>query len=121
MQGPRLLGNVGIRAAIVEGTKQQLDKVGLTAEITKEAIRRHVVSDARGDIRKLFDEKGNVRPIVELDDAEALMIGPSAPGELFSSRPLPIRRIVGPEAMKFGWQRLNSEYAKQFAATELGS
>jgi len=29
----------------------------------------------------------------------------------------PIGRIVGPEAMKFeGWQRLNAEYAKQFAA-----
>jgi uncharacterized protein YndB with AHSA1/START domain len=28
----------------------------------------------------------------------------------------PIGRIVGPEAMKFnGWQRLNAEYAKQFA------
>ena len=27
----------------------------------------------------------------------------------------PIRRIVGPEALKFGgWQRLNAEYAKQF-------
>ena len=25
----------------------------------------------------------------------------------------PIGRIVGPEAMKFGWQRLNAEYAKQ--------
>jgi hypothetical protein len=29
----------------------------------------------------------------------------------------PIRRIVGPEAMKFsGWQRLSAEYAKQFNA-----
>jgi len=29
----------------------------------------------------------------------------------------PIGRIVGPEAMKFaGWQRLNAEYARQFAA-----
>jgi uncharacterized protein YndB with AHSA1/START domain len=27
----------------------------------------------------------------------------------------PIGRIVGPEAMKFGWQRLNAEYARQFA------
>src|SRR5258706_9514166 len=27
----------------------------------------------------------------------------------------PIGRIAGPEAMKFGWQRLNAEYAKQFA------
>ncbi|HLV94797.1 MAG TPA: SRPBCC family protein [Candidatus Acidoferrales bacterium] len=26
----------------------------------------------------------------------------------------PIGRIVGPEAMKFGWQRLHVEYAKQF-------
>jgi hypothetical protein len=25
-----------------------------------------------------------------------------------------IGRIVGPEAMKFGWQRLHAEYAKQF-------
>jgi uncharacterized protein YndB with AHSA1/START domain len=31
----------------------------------------------------------------------------------------PIGRIVGPEAMKFsGWQRLNAEYAKQFAEQE---
>ncbi len=29
----------------------------------------------------------------------------------------PIRRMVGPEAMKFeGWQRLSAEYAKQFGA-----
>jgi uncharacterized protein YndB with AHSA1/START domain len=28
----------------------------------------------------------------------------------------PIGRIVGPEAMKFGWQRLTAEYAKQFKA-----
>ena len=26
----------------------------------------------------------------------------------------PIGRIVGGEAIKFGWQRLNAEYAKQF-------
>jgi hypothetical protein len=26
----------------------------------------------------------------------------------------PIGRIAGPQAMKFGWQRLNAEYAKQF-------
>jgi uncharacterized protein YndB with AHSA1/START domain len=28
----------------------------------------------------------------------------------------PIGRIVGGEAMKFGWQRLNAEYAKQFGS-----
>ena len=26
----------------------------------------------------------------------------------------PIGRLVGPETMKFGWQRLNLEYAEQF-------
>ena len=30
----------------------------------------------------------------------------------------PIGRIVGPEAMKFDWQRLNAEYAKQFGIEE---
>jgi hypothetical protein len=29
----------------------------------------------------------------------------------------PIGRIVGGEAMKFGWQRLNAEYAKQSSRT----
>jgi uncharacterized protein YndB with AHSA1/START domain len=33
----------------------------------------------------------------------------------------PIRRIVGPAAMKFsGWQRLNAEYAKQFGIETKG-
>jgi hypothetical protein len=33
----------------------------------------------------------------------------------------PIGRIVGPEAMKFeGWQRLNTEYAKQFGVETPG-
>jgi uncharacterized protein YndB with AHSA1/START domain len=30
----------------------------------------------------------------------------------------PVNRIVGGEAMKFGWQRLNAEYARQFAADQ---
>ena len=33
----------------------------------------------------------------------------------------PIGRIVGGEAMKFGWQRLNAEYAKQFGVEPPGS
>src|SRR6267378_2480892 len=32
----------------------------------------------------------------------------------------PIGRIVGGEAMKFGWQRLNAEYAKQFGVETPG-
>jgi uncharacterized protein YndB with AHSA1/START domain len=33
----------------------------------------------------------------------------------------PIGRIVGPEAMKFGWQRLNADYAKRFGVETSGS
>jgi uncharacterized protein YndB with AHSA1/START domain len=33
----------------------------------------------------------------------------------------PIGRIVGGEAMKFGWQRLNAEYAKQFGIEAHGA
>jgi uncharacterized protein YndB with AHSA1/START domain len=33
----------------------------------------------------------------------------------------PIGRIIGSEAMKFGWQRLNAEYAKQFGIEAPGS
>jgi len=32
----------------------------------------------------------------------------------------PIERIAGSEAMKFGWQRLNAEYAKQFGVETPG-
>ena len=32
----------------------------------------------------------------------------------------PIGRMVGGEAMKFGWQRLNAEYAKQFGVETPG-
>jgi uncharacterized protein YndB with AHSA1/START domain len=32
----------------------------------------------------------------------------------------PIGRKVGPEALKFGWQRLNGEYAKQFGIEPRG-
>ena len=64
-----------IREAIEAGTRKQLAKAGLTAERTKEAIRRGVDAVALGDIRKMFDAKGNVRPITELDEAEAMLIG----------------------------------------------
>ena len=32
---------------------------------------------------------------------------------------VPIGRIAGPEAMKFDWQRLNGEYARQFGIETL--
>jgi len=42
--------------------------------LTKEAIRRHVAADAYGDIRRLFDEHGHLRPITSLSAEDAALI-----------------------------------------------
>lgn len=71
-QGPRLLGKVEVREAIQAAQRPQLEKVGLSAERTKEVIRR--VIDA--DVRQLFDAQGNIVPIHQLgDEAAALIAG----------------------------------------------
>ncbi len=59
-----------IKRAIAEQTAKGLAKVGLSADKTKEAIRR--VIDA--DIRTLFDAEGNVIPIHKLSDEGAALI-----------------------------------------------
>ena len=69
-QGQRLLRNAVIGRAIAEITRQQLDKVGLTAESVLEAIRRQV----QGDIRTLFRPDGSLKPITELTEEEASLI-----------------------------------------------
>lgn len=70
--GPRMLADVGIAAEIVRKQGKQLEKAGLSAEKVKEVIRR--VLDA--DIRSIFDEVGNLRPIHTLsDEAAALVAG----------------------------------------------
>lgn len=69
-QGERLLRNVEIGRAIAELTRQQLVKVGLTAETVLEAIRRQV----QGDVRTLFRPDGTLKPITELTEEEASLI-----------------------------------------------
>lgn len=62
-QGSKLLADRKVSQALAEGQARQLEKAELSAVLTKEAIRRHVAADAHGDIRNLFDDKGNLRPI----------------------------------------------------------
>ena len=69
-QGPELLVNPGIAAAIAEGTAKQLEQAGIEAVETKRVIGWQV----RRDIRKLFDEHGNLRPIHTLTEEEASYI-----------------------------------------------
>lgn len=71
-QGSRLLTNADIAAAVAAGTARQLEKTELTAEMVKERLRLLAFQD----IRKLFDEAGNLRPIHQLgDDAAAMVAG----------------------------------------------
>lgn len=70
-QASVLLATPKIAKVVAGVTQKQLDKVGLTAQKTLDAIRKPI--DA--DVRKLFDEKGNLRPIVDLGDDEAALIG----------------------------------------------
>lgn len=70
-QGQRLLKHVEVAAAVAEKTQQQLEKADLTAERVLEEMRRLSFSD----IRSLFDDKGNLRPIHELTAEQAACIG----------------------------------------------
>lgn len=72
VQGPRLLGNVRVAEALTAKQRAQLAKVELTAEMVKERLRLLAFQD----IRTLFDDAGNLKPIHELtDDAAPLVAG----------------------------------------------
>ncbi len=57
--GPRLLGNVGIAAAIAAGAARQLAEKELSASRVLEELRRL----AFADLRSFFDAAGNLKPI----------------------------------------------------------
>ncbi len=61
-QGGRLLNDVEIAQAVAEGQQKQLNRSDLTAARVLEELRRL----AFGDVRKFFDEFGNLRPIHQL-------------------------------------------------------
>jgi hypothetical protein len=65
--GGRRVGSVNKRATLAA---QKLAKTELTADVTVEAIRR----GALFDIGKLFDNKGNLRPIHTLTEDERFCI-----------------------------------------------
>jgi phage terminase small subunit len=67
----KLLRNAEIAAAVAEKTQQQLEKADLTAERVLEELRRL----AFADIRSLFDEHGNLKPLHELTQEQAACIG----------------------------------------------
>lgn len=69
-QGQRLLRNVEIQEAVGVGKAGQLEKAELTAARVLEEIRRLSFSD----LRTLFDETGNLRPLHTLTSEQAACI-----------------------------------------------
>jgi phage terminase small subunit len=69
-QGSRLLTNADVAAAIAAGQAQRFARAELTADRVLEELRRL----AFADIRTLFDEAGNWKPIASLTAEEAAQI-----------------------------------------------
>lgn len=70
VQGYRLLRNAEIAEAVAKGKGQQLERADLTAARVLEEIRRLSFSDVRG----LFDDHGNLRPIHTLTPEQSAAI-----------------------------------------------
>jgi len=68
--GSRLLRNAKVQTAISAAQQQQTEKLGITVEGVLRAIARL----ASSDVRKLFDEAGNLRSIHDLSDEIAAAV-----------------------------------------------
>lgn len=71
VQGPRLLGNAQVSAAIQAGQRKKLAKL----EITAERVLMEVARIAFSDIRAWFDDQGRLKPIADLSDDVAAALG----------------------------------------------
>lgn len=69
VQGPRLLGNARVRAAVAVGQSKRL----ITAEVKAERVLRELARIAFNDARSFFDAN-NIRPVSELDDDQGAVI-----------------------------------------------
>lgn len=70
-QGEQLLSKPDIAAFVSEKQQKAMDACDLSAAETMWTIARPL----RGDVRKLFTPEGTLKPITELSDEEASMIG----------------------------------------------
>lgn len=69
-QGARLLANVSVAEEISERKKKRQERT----EITQDRVLQELYRLCFLDIRKAFDEHGNLKPIHELDDDTAAAI-----------------------------------------------
>lgn len=70
VQAVRLLGDARIAAAIEEGRRRLAERTQISAERVLQEVSRLAFLD----IRRAFDEDGNLKPMAELDDDTAAAI-----------------------------------------------
>ena len=105
--GSRLLRNVKVKAALVKPIEKAIEKTQLTAE----RIIQEMCRVAFLDIRKLFDENGQLRPVTELDDDTAAAIMGIDIDEIFDGR--------GNNRKKIGYSRKVRTVSKMDALSKL--
>ena len=69
--GCELLKSSNVSEAVRLAQAKQLQRIELTAEMVKERLRLLAFQD----VRKLYDERGNLLPIHSLSDEAAVMVG----------------------------------------------
>lgn len=69
-QGERLLKNAEITKAVSDGKAKQLEAADLSAVRVLEELRRLAFSD----VRRLFDERGNLKPLHQLTAEDSACI-----------------------------------------------
>lgn len=68
--GPRLLGKAHIQKAIADGAQEKIKRT----QITQDRVLNELALIGFQDIRKIYDEEGNLLPIHELSDEAAAFI-----------------------------------------------
>jgi phage terminase small subunit len=125
-QGPRLLVNVGIQAAIQAAMAARSAQTGITADQVLHELARLAFVDPR----KLYDAHGHLKPISALDDDTAAAIAGldvleawEGPGEarMVAGQTKKLRLWNKPEALKLLGQhlRLFAEVVEQKTAIEV--
>jgi phage terminase small subunit len=69
-QGQRLLKNVEVKNRIEEAMARRAERF----EIKADRVLLNIARIASGDIRRLFNKRGELKPIHELDEATAAML-----------------------------------------------
>lgn len=82
VQGPRLLGNVRVAAAIAAGKEKLLSRLEATAQRVIQELARIALADPR----KLFNADGSLKPASEWDDETAATVASVESSEEFAGR-----------------------------------